>query len=213
MLWEPREFGECREKSTFGHGCDTCNEDPFDYCVPKRRFVNDLISAFSSFRVYNVNGEFAKRHGFTRKQDDVLWTFPDAFYAQEGPPKTANPLNSGLFGLVIFLEDLFTPVQSKRCVASRDFRYISLYGVAIICAKIHVQLIHQCHPVVKDCLIFPIFFALLRWSKNPNFTVMPRSSSWHSLVLSHNRANSTLYWCMRLTLLNVKFHLSKQHTA
>ena len=28
VLWEPREFGECGDRSAFGDVCDTCNEDP-----------------------------------------------------------------------------------------------------------------------------------------------------------------------------------------
>ena len=38
VLWEPRELGKCRDKSAFGDGCDTCNGDPGDSGVPKRRF-------------------------------------------------------------------------------------------------------------------------------------------------------------------------------
>ena len=156
MLWEPRDFGECRDKATLGHGCDTCNEDPFDSGVPKRRFVRkssikDLISAFfSAFCVYNVNGEFAKWRGFTRKQDNVQWTFPDAFYAQGGPPKTAKSAKLwSIWPCASSRKAFLLPSCPKRCVTTRDFPYISLYGVPIIFAKIHVQLIHQCHPVVK----------------------------------------------------------------
>ena len=39
VLWEPRELGKCRDKWTFGDGCDTCNGDPGDSGVPKRRFL------------------------------------------------------------------------------------------------------------------------------------------------------------------------------
>ena len=39
VLWEPREFGECGDKSAFGDVFDTCNKDPVWSGVPKRRFV------------------------------------------------------------------------------------------------------------------------------------------------------------------------------